>query len=145
VLGALAFLPAFGDIAFDEIGRVSFEVGGGTETRGPDEDRSPFLYSELRPSGLLLLRTARTNIEFGAGARVYYRSPNLAEADRPIVLGLASARHAYAFTPHFLWTTVGDVQYGEIDYTNTDLVFDSPLARPVVDPVITALDVNGQT
>jgi hypothetical protein len=121
------------------------ETSIGYAPAGPTGERHPTLVMEGTPALVVGVRTRRTLLELVMGPRIYYRTPNLAGLQRPLLLARASARHSYLLDSQLTWATRVSAEYGEVEYSSARLLFSSPVSRPADQAVIKSLDLAGET
>jgi hypothetical protein len=135
VLGAVEATPFVG-------GRA--EVAAGRSPPSPGLESDTALVTELRPGVGARLEAPRWNALVGAVPRIYYRVPN-GNVYRPLFLLEMNGTASYQVSPRLTWGTLVSSSVGEVNYTNTQLVLNTPIARDVQQPVVTAATVDGST
>jgi len=114
----------------------------GSAPRSPGADPEGALALELQPGAALRLTLPRSQLRLVASPRLYYRTPNLADVDRPLFLVQADADYTYDFDPRTRLASKLDVSYGEVDYTNAPAALGTPLAGELEQASLEVLNVN---
>jgi len=145
-LGALGGALLLGSVDVDQAVFARAEVAAGSAPPAPGEAAEPALSAELRPGAALRLRSERSSLTLRLEPRFHYRTPNLANLDRPLVLLRTDASYLHALTPRLAHRTNVSATYGEVDYLDLDLSFgDTAPTRELRDPVITRFSTDAQT
>lgn len=145
---ALFVLGAFGTGVFGSVDHAVIaraEIAAGVAPEVPGADPEPTLTAELTPGVGLRARNERTSFVVHASPRFHYRVPNLGDVERPLVLGRGGLRETHRVSEVVTWSAAVDGAYGEIDYSNTLLAFDTPVARDLFDPIVEVRAVDGTT
>ena len=147
MLHALAGAPA-GVPLLAHVGTVlsvRAEAGAGALPPVPEAAPEPTVDALLEPGVTLLGTTPRANSSLSFTPRLYQREPNFTGVERPLLLGRAAASYGYRVTRRMRWLSLASLTYGEVDYANVSLTFNTPLAARLEDPVLTAFTAEAQT
>jgi hypothetical protein len=89
---------------------------------GPEENSITFT---VVPGAALRLRSLTDTLTLTYTPRIFYRAPNALEVDRPLVLHQVSFNQSTEFGRRLVWTSALGASVGEVDYTASNLVFDT--------------------
>jgi hypothetical protein len=135
VFGAVEATPFVG-------GRAEFAAGRSPPAPGLPSDTS--VIAEVRPGFGARLLAPRWTALIGAVPRVYYRIPN-GDVYRPLFMVDANGTLSYQLSPRLSWNSLVSSSVGEVSYTNAQLVLNTPIARNVQQPVVSAATVDART
>jgi len=124
---------------------IDTRVEVGSVAPEPEADPEATFATELVPSVAFRFTTLRSALELRADPRLYYRTPNLGDVERPLVVGRAGIEHRYDLRQNLVSSSSVRATYGDIDYTNPGVAFDNPVAGELADPVLRALTVQAST
>jgi hypothetical protein len=145
LLGTVLCARPVGAVAVDPVLSTSLEVRAGSAPTGPGGEQQEAVEGELLPVGGLRFRTLRSELVLTLEPRLFYRIPNFGDIHRPLALARGALRHSYQMSSTVDWTTTLSAMYGEVDYTSTGAVLESPTARPETDAVVGVTGAEGQT
>lgn len=147
VLHALAGAPA-GVPLLAHVGTVlslRAEAGAGTLPPVPEADPEPTVDALLEPGITVLGSTERSSSSLALTPRLYQREPNFTGVSRPLLLGRLGASYDYLLSRRLRWLSSAGLSYGEVDYANLGLTFNTPLTTRLEDPVLTAFTAEAQS
>jgi hypothetical protein len=145
LLGALSGVTVLADVSVEPLLYGRAEVAAGYAPIGLNQEREPSMSSEVEPGAGLSIQGERSSLELTLSPRLYYRLPNFDGVGRPLILVKSAARHSFRMTPRLTWSSDLAVQVGEVEYSSTRLVTDSPIAQPEDASVLSTFDVNAST
>lgn len=141
-LVSIAILP---DVSVNELVFARAETAVGYAPIAPGGEQSAALVNQIEPGVGISFATTRSTLELTVSPRIYHRTPNFADMDRPLFLLRSNARYVRSLDPRLEWTTLANVDYGEVEYGSARLVLDSPLARPAEQGVLRTFDAGAGT
>lgn len=144
-LGALGGVSLLASVQVTPIVTARAEAAAGEAPLSPGEPSEATVMTELRAGAGMRLRTARTQLQLGVEPRLSYQTPSLSDLDRPLLLARSELAHSYQFSRRLQWLNSIEVSAGEVEYTQAELLLNTPIARELEDPVVVAFSISANS
>lgn len=142
---ALAGLGLLGAVQTTPFVAARAEVDAGVAPKAPQEPSGAAMIVDLRPATGARLATPRSTLDLAILPRFFLQVPNPSNQERPLILVRSDATHRYEVSHRLMWNSYLGVFVGEVNYTNTPLLFNSAIQRNVDQPVISAANIEGRS